>query len=264
MPQQMPERRIMRYLIALALALTAFGGAASAAPAVIQLPLYKSGGGVSHPMTLPDGTVLNNTQFFLSKASGVSVGRTYLNGPHLQEKTDYTDVFMIVHGSGDGTFNGKKERFRLGDVVIMPKGTVFESRNLRHYIHFFASFDREKDAAFNGPIAIQRLRPGDLSSSAFETKDGIGRHAYYAGRTVRVEAERFRHFKDAHSRMATDSRLLFVTDGAGAIQDGSGSVINLKPREAVLIPKGATLRLIAKKLTVVAVIFDQDANQTAE
>jgi mannose-6-phosphate isomerase-like protein (cupin superfamily) len=247
-----------RFMVAAVVAM-AFASPAVAAPKIIRLPL--TGGETDEPYKLPNGVTIGNTSFFSSEASGVSVGRSNIHGPHLKETTDYVDVFMIMGGGGEATFNGKPETFGVGDVVLMPKGTTFESKNINRYIHFFASFEHGGAPTATPGAPVRRLQPEAVPATQYQSADGYARHVYYtAPNGVRVEAHRYADRKDKAARTADDSRVLFVVSGGGVLE-ADGEKVTLAPRQAVVIPKGTTYRLEAKNLSAVAVVFDQLASK---
>ena len=241
------------------------GGTATAQPPrIMQLPLQGSADGHSNSQSwhFPGGTRLTDTTFFSSKASDLTVGRTDLNGTLLPSETmDYTDVFLVVHGSGTVVSgSGKTTTLRAGDIVFAPRGLKFEERNPREHIHFYASFEhQEKGETLESPAILRKLRPSELNARDFVSEGGFQRHTYYQGRDgVFVEAVRYpKHDVDAGFRKASESTLMFVVSGSGTISDDQGTTVRVHPWTAILIPRNAKFRRSVDDLYVVAVVFDR-------
>jgi len=251
----------MKRLPVVLMLLCGTGSFAGSAPAqVLKLSPGQNIGGKSQTYHFHDGSVLINTLFYQSKASGVSVGRSYVNGPLMPRETaNYTDMFMVARGSGTLIeSSGKAHQLVSGDFVLLPRGLTFELRDAKHYVHYFASFERQKGATFGGPIALQLLRPERFCRSKAVENAG-GRHTYYQGHGgVIISAYHYpMRIQDRAALRTPDSELMFVVAGSGAIQESGGAKISLAPGAALLIPKGAAVILNATNLCTLSVRFDR-------
>ena len=240
---------------------------ASAAPVhVLKLSPHRSDGAPSKTYRFRDGTVLTNTLFYQSKASGLSVGRSYVNGPLMPRETaDYTDMFMVAHGSGSLVeSSGKAHQLVAGDFVLLPRGLTFELRDARDYIHYFASFDRQKGAGFEGPITLKLLHPGQFCRNDLARSRGGGHHTYYEGHGgVIISAYRYPDsVQDRGTARRSYSELMFVVSGSGTVQESGQASTPLTSGAAIFIPKDTLVRLDARNLCVLSVQFDRSEATT--
>src|SRR5581483_5630422 len=208
------------------LASVSSGIQAGSRPEPVLLSPIDQPGEPSSKSMLPDGTVLMHTTLFQSADSEVALGRVAIEGAALpKENIDYSDVFLVTRGSATVTGpDGKSSRIKAGDIVLLPRGLLLNARDLRGYMHLFASFDRQKDFSVAGPKLMQRLRPEGLHRGEFVEDNGVLRHDYYTGQGgVVVAAERFRdQSSGAGKRKAAESCLMFVAGGSGSVIDSQG------------------------------------------
>lgn len=226
------------------------------------LRLSPAQAGAKKTYRFPDGTVLSDTVFYSSKASNLAVGRVDLNGPLMPRETaNYTDMFMVAHGSGTLVeASGKTHRLVAGDFVLLPHGLTFEMRDSSQYIHYFASFERGKGIAFNGPIALQVLRPARLRRTDYVDDSGGKRHTYYQGQNgVNISSYCYAQRTRDRSAPRAYSELMFVVSGRGAIREAGQTTVAVTPGAAIFIPKDADIGLEATNLCTVSVRFDQMA-----
>lgn len=226
---------------------------------IFALPISGNRGETPQGMQLKDGSTLSNTVFYSSEQSSLSVGRTTINGVLPRETTTYTDVFMVVEGSGVGVgADGATRQIKAGDVVLLPRGLTIQGRDFHGYKHFFASFETQSDATFNGPLVEQDLHPETLTASDYSPIDGQLKHVYYQGRGgVVVEAVRHAELKQSHIERSPDSELMLVVRGTGRIVEDGGVPIRLHARSAILIPKNSSYRLSTSGLLTLTVRFDR-------
>jgi mannose-6-phosphate isomerase-like protein (cupin superfamily) len=240
--------------------LMCIGAVLAQEPHLMQLYLHSDVGAKEVTFRFPHGTVVRDATFYDSKSSDLAVGRAYLNGPVLpSETTNYTDMFLVVHGSGNLQTGGNTYRLRVGDFVLLPRGLKFEGTDMRHYIHFFASFERKKSGAFNGPLVARILHPEDLVGEDFVKRGPLMRHVYYRGRgDVVVAAIRYPEaLMESEFTKTANSELMFVIHGSGTISDDHGRVVHVRPRAAILVPKGAAVRRRVAGLYALVVLFDR-------
>lgn len=228
---------------------------------VLRLSPKENHGVVPRTYRFPDGTVLTNTLVYDSKASGLSVGRSYVNGPLMPPETaNYTDVFMVARGSATLIeSSGIAHKLTRGDFVLLPRGLTFELRHADHYIHYFASFDRQKDARFRGPITLQILHP-DRFCKRLPGGMRDEHHTYYAGRGG-VVVSAYRYFDSSQAPGPTQmpySELLFVVSGTGSVQEPGQARIPLAPGAAIFIPKDVAVSFDARELCTLSVQFDRN------
>jgi mannose-6-phosphate isomerase-like protein (cupin superfamily) len=234
-------------------------------PHLMRLGLHSDFGAKETTFRFAHGTVVRDATFYDSGSSDLAVGRAYLNGPVLpSETTDYTDVFLVVHGSGNLQTGGKVYRLRVGDLVLLPRGVKFEGADMHHYIHFFASFERKKDDSFNGPLVARILHPENLVGQDFVKTGKFMRHVYYRGRgDVVVAAIRYPEaLMESGFTKTANSELMFVIHGSGTISDDHGRVVHMRPRAAIFVPKGAAVRRRIAGLYALVVLFDRSEAST--
>jgi mannose-6-phosphate isomerase-like protein (cupin superfamily) len=210
---------------------------------------------------LPNGTRIRWTQFFNSPSSHVSIGRSDIDGPLMtKEKLNYTDVFYVAGGSMlvvDG--QQKKHVVRKGSILLMPRGMEIEGRDIKHYMHFAASFESEPDDESNGPTEVRILHPEQLKASDFSVEGTSMSHVYYEGAGGVV----VRAWQSTQPEVATQyspspwSELFFVISGSGTLTPQAGAEQKVAPGEVFFVPKGAVFKLRTHNLRTLAVVFDR-------
>lgn len=225
------------------------------------LRLTADSSGKAENFDLPNGTRIRWTEFFNSPSSHVSIGRSDIDGPLMtKEKLNYTDVFYVAGGSMvvvDG--QQKKHVVRKGSILLMPRGIEIEGQDIKHYMHFAASFESAPDDKSNGPTEVRVLHPEQLKASDFSVEGSSMRHVYYEGAggvVVRAWQSAQPDFASQYSPSPW-SELFFVVAGSGTLTPQGGTAQKVAPGDVFFVPKGAVFKFSTHKLRKLAVVFDR-------
>jgi mannose-6-phosphate isomerase-like protein (cupin superfamily) len=226
----------------------------------LQIPVEDGAGFKPQVIRNPDGTEIDNVEFYRDSASHLAVGRSSINGPALpRAKINYTDVFYLARGSAQIIQNGRAYEVKAGDFILLPRGMDLDARNFKKWVHLYASFETGAGVSANGPIEMRRLNPGRLKRSDFTPEGDDLWHEYYSG----ADGVVVRAWQSKKTDVSTEMRpwpyseLMFIVSGSAAITTASGKTDSLKAGDAFLIPKGTSVQVSSHRLRKLSVLFAQ-------
>ncbi len=250
----------MKSLLGLILLVATLSGSASAQTHTAIIPLSPDGEpGVgltgegntrSHTFFRSDG----NERVAVWEADAVSYE------PYTLE---YTEFVYVIEGSLRLTdARGRKETFRPGEAVLLPRGTVItweqDERMREYYVIFDLEESAEESSADGEPPTFIRLDPNG-GADGLTGEGSTKSHTYFSGpNRSSVGVWETDPLTDSEFYTPEYSEVMVFLSGTVTLTQPDGSEHTFGAGDAALVPKGATHKWSSDTLRKFWIIFDQE------
>jgi uncharacterized cupin superfamily protein len=197
-----------------------------------------------------------------NERAGVWRAEPATTGPHTPK---YSEFMYLLEGSVtliDG--DGRKETFKAGDAVLVPRGTTYTWQQTEPLRKYYAIFDLEPAGA--APAAKATFVRIEANGPAGQGLRGEGRtqsHRYYAGEgrsSVGVWETAPHTGADFHTTRYAE--LMVFLSGSGSLLTPDGGAQAFTAGDVLLVPRGASYKWQSDRVRKFWVIFDNPPAQS--
>jgi uncharacterized cupin superfamily protein len=183
-------------------------------------------------------------------------------------KVDSTEFIYILEGAVTLLDkSGREETFKVGDAVLIPRGTEFQWKKTDNLKEYWVIFDRQAGATPPGTPTFFKL---DRNGPAGKGLAGTGRtkeHEYYKGgdgSSVGVWETQAHTSPNFHKTKYAE--LMVFLSGNVTLTTPDGQTEKFKAGDVALVPKGIDYKWSSDTTRKFWVIFDNDppAKSSAE
>jgi len=251
----------MKGLWGLILFVATLPGSASAQTHTAIIPLSPDGEpGVG---LTGEGNSRSHTFFRSDGNERVAVWESDGGAPGPSYTLEYTEFVYVLEGSLMLTdARGRKETFRPGDAVLLPRGTEVtweqDERMREYYVIFDVEESDEESSADGEPPTFIRLDPNGGADGL--TGEGLTKsHTYFLGPN-RSSVGVWETAPQTDSEFFTPpfSEVMIFLSGTVTMTQPDGSEHTFGAGDAVLVPKGATHKWSSDTLRKFWITFDQE------
>ncbi len=210
-----------------------------------------------------EGNSRSHTFFRSDGNERVAVWESEAIPPGPSYTLQYTEFVYVLEGSLMLTdARGRKETFRPGEAVLLPRGTEVtweqDERMREYYVIFDVEESDEESSADGEPPTFIRLDPSG-GADGLTGEGSTKSHTYFSGpNRSSVGVWETAPLTDTEFYTPEFSEVMVFLSGNVTLTQPDGSEHTFGAGDAVLIPKGATHKWSSGTLRKFWIIFDQE------
>jgi len=192
-------------------------------------------------------------------AAGVWFSPDFSGNMH---KATNTEFIYILEGSV--TFedrSGREETFKVGDAVLIPRGTEFSWKRTQNEKEYWVIFDRETPSspAAKTPVTFFKLSSDGPAGKGLTGTGRTKEHEYYTGADgSSVGVWETQPFTGSGFHKTKYAELMVFLKGNITLTTPQGQTERFKAGDVALVPKGIEYKWSSDETRKFWVIFDND------